>query len=108
MNAGMQARIPDQSIFKACKSLSFKSGEEPFYNYLPNVPISDLEINETEDQLLAEANGKYIRDIASFKGNSDVYTYPINNSDLDAGFYYLYLVVNDEVVHLQEMDLLEN
>ncbi|NQU84151.1 MAG: hypothetical protein HQ541_00145 [Mariniphaga sp.] len=58
--------------------------------------------------MLADALGKYIRDIANFEGNSDTYIYPINTSDLDAGFYYLYLVVNDEVVHLQEMDLLEN
>jgi len=43
MNAGLEVRIPNQTIFKACKSLSFKSGEEPFYNYLTNIPISELE-----------------------------------------------------------------
>jgi photosystem II stability/assembly factor-like uncharacterized protein len=33
---------------------------EPFYNYLPNVPVTDLAINETADQLMAATFGRGI------------------------------------------------
>lgn len=137
LNAGFEADATEGNLFQAylgdCNSGMPPDWDESFPVYpdiLREYPITmtrhegTLEISGTGKDnreviirlfqdgevkvLLAEANGKYIRDIARFKGNSDTYTYPINTSDLVAGFYYLYLVVNDEVVHLQEMDLLKN
>ncbi len=71
----------------------------------------DLIIRQFQDGkvrvILADVYGKYLRDVANFKGNSNEITEVIDISDLNTGLYYLYLVVNDEVVHLQELDLLE-
>jgi hypothetical protein len=57
--------------------------------------------------LLAEGFGKFIRDIADFNGTKDTYKYSLDVSDLPPGIYYLYLVVNEEVVHLQELEIAE-
>ena len=55
--------------------------------------------------LLAAPDGKFISDIAVFSNMKGNYTYPVNSADLNPGTYYLYLVVNDKVVHLQEIAL---
>jgi len=55
--------------------------------------------------LLADFHGKYIRDIANFDAKKGTFEFPIETARLKAGRYYLYLVVDDEVAHLHEMDL---
>lgn len=55
--------------------------------------------------ILTAMNGAYIRDVTSASNGKGVYTYPVNTGDLAAGTYYFYLVVNNKVVHLQEMEI---
>lgn len=55
--------------------------------------------------VMAEAKGRYVRDITKFKVKANKHVVPFDVSDLKNKFYYIYLIVNDEVVHLQELDL---
>jgi hypothetical protein len=56
--------------------------------------------------ILADAKGKYIRDIVTdFAAKKGTFDYPIETSRLDRGLYYLYLIVDGEVAHLHEMEL---
>ncbi|MDP1620897.1 MAG: hypothetical protein Q8M08_01025 [Bacteroidales bacterium] len=55
--------------------------------------------------LLATSTGEFIRDVATFTNSEGKYSYPVNGADLTNGVYYLYLVVNNKVVHLQEMEI---
>lgn len=54
--------------------------------------------------LLAGANGQFIRDIADFAGQKGTFTYGLGG-DLNPGAYFLYLVVNGKVIHLQELGI---
>ena len=53
--------------------------------------------------LLAASDGTFIGDVTTFTSGKGKYTYPVNTADLENGVYFLYLVVNNKVVHLQEM-----
>ncbi len=53
--------------------------------------------------LLADAEGNYIKDIANVKTNKGTFDFPVETIGLKKGMYYLYLVIDDEVSHLQEM-----
>lgn len=53
--------------------------------------------------ILASSYGRYIRDVANFTGNADQYTLDLDTAGLDPGTYYVYLIVNDQVDHLQEL-----
>jgi len=55
--------------------------------------------------VMADAHGNYIKDVANFRGDQDTYNYTIETAGLKTSLHYLYLVINDEVVHLQELDL---
>ena len=55
--------------------------------------------------ILAAPDGTYLGDVADFSRGKGTYTYPINTSDLLNGTYFLYLVKDDKVVHLQELDI---
>jgi photosystem II stability/assembly factor-like uncharacterized protein len=54
--------------------------------------------------LLAEGTGRFIRNIEEFDGKADKYSFALETAGLKPGTYYLYLVVNDQVVHLQELE----
>ena len=52
---------------------------------------------------LADDNGRFIKDITQFesaKGKSDVI---VKTNNLEPGMYYLYLAVNKDINHLQEL-----
>jgi len=55
--------------------------------------------------LLAEGMGRFIRNIADFDAKADKYLFELDTVALRSGTYYLYLIVNDEVVHLQELEV---
>ena len=56
--------------------------------------------------ILATSQGKYIRDIVTdFSARQGSYDYSVETAGLDSGLYYLYLIIDDEVAHLQEMEL---
>jgi hypothetical protein len=55
--------------------------------------------------ILASATGQYISDISNFEGSAGEYPTVIDASGLADGLYYLYLIVNDNVMHLQEMQI---
>ena len=55
--------------------------------------------------ILTAMNGSFIRDVTSASNGKGVYTYHVNTGDLASGTYYFYLVVNNKVVHLQEMEI---
>ena len=55
--------------------------------------------------LLGEERGKYLRDAANFEGAADIREFSLMTSDLSPGLYYLYLVVNEKVEHLQELEI---
>lgn len=52
--------------------------------------------------ILATSDGRFIRNIADFEGHKGKTTYNLED-DLGQGLYYLYLVVNGQVTHLQEL-----
>jgi len=52
---------------------------------------------------LTEENGKYIKDIANFTGQKGKTEYSFQTSDLKPGLYYVYLGVDRDINHLQEM-----
>ena len=53
--------------------------------------------------LLSEGMGRSTREITSFDGKTGHYAIDVDTDGLQAGMYYLYLVVDDQVVHLQEL-----
>jgi hypothetical protein len=53
--------------------------------------------------LLAEGTGRLIRDFTEFDAKPGKYNFELETAGLPQGTCYLYLVVNDEVVHLQEV-----
>lgn len=55
--------------------------------------------------LLSDAKGNYINDVANFNGLKGTHNHTIDVSNLKKDMYYLYLVVDDEVAHMHEMDL---
>jgi hypothetical protein len=55
--------------------------------------------------LLAAPDGTFLGDVANFSNGAGKYTYPINTADLINGTYFLYLIVNNKVVHLQEVEI---
>ncbi len=55
--------------------------------------------------LLADAKGNYIKDIANVKTDKGTFDFPVETIGLKKGMYFLYLVIDDEVAHLQEMYL---
>jgi hypothetical protein len=55
--------------------------------------------------LHAAPDGTFIGDVANFTNSKGQYTYPLNTADLTNGLYYLYLVVDNKVVHLQEVEI---
>ncbi|HNY02927.1 MAG TPA: hypothetical protein PKG48_10090, partial [Bacteroidales bacterium] len=55
--------------------------------------------------LFATANGTYLRDVANLQGNKGKYHYPLDVSGLQHGVYFLYLVMNGQVMHLQEVEI---
>jgi hypothetical protein len=55
--------------------------------------------------LLAGPDGTFLGDVAIFSSAKGKYTYPVNTTDLQHGVYFLYLVVNNKVVHLQEVEV---
>jgi hypothetical protein len=63
------------------------------------------EENASVRVLLASSNGTFIHDVTTFSNGKGSYTYPLNITGLTQGVYYLYLVVNNKVVHLQEAEL---
>jgi len=54
---------------------------------------------------LSDELGKNTREIESFRGQQDEYLFDLNVSDLTSGMYYLYLVHEDKLVHLQEVEI---
>ena len=54
--------------------------------------------------LLARANGQFIRDVVNFTGVMGETTYDLGGA-LNPGNYFLYLVVNGKVMHLQELSI---
>ena len=54
--------------------------------------------------ILATAGGQFIRDVADFTGQKGKFTFDPGNS-LAPGMYYLYLIVDGRVMHLQELSL---
>ncbi|MCX6303717.1 MAG: hypothetical protein NT040_02000 [Bacteroidetes bacterium] len=54
--------------------------------------------------ILARANGEFIRDIANYTGMKGDSVYQLGG-ELAPGAYYLYLVVNGTVMHLQELKI---
>jgi hypothetical protein len=75
----------------------------------PNETNKDVILRMFQDGnariILADFQGKYIQDIIDFPAKKGTYDYPINTTRLASGLYYLYLVVDGEVVHLHEMEL---
>jgi hypothetical protein len=55
--------------------------------------------------ILADIRGNFIRDITDFDAKTGKYIYDIETSGLETGMYYLYLIIDDEVMHLHEMEL---
>jgi len=55
--------------------------------------------------LLAAPDGTFLGDVATFSNGKGKYTYPVNTADLKNGTYFLYLIVNNKVVHLQEIEI---
>jgi hypothetical protein len=53
--------------------------------------------------LLSEGTGRSTREVTSFEGKAGNYSFDLDLNGLETGMYYLYLVVDDQVVHLQEM-----
>ncbi len=54
--------------------------------------------------ILATAGGQYIRDVANFTGQKGDFTCNLGG-ELSPGAYYLYLIVNGKVMHLQELNI---
>jgi len=52
---------------------------------------------------LTDENGRFINDIAQFKGAKGESEYSFNTEGLKPGMHYLYLGVNKDVNHLQEL-----
>ncbi len=52
---------------------------------------------------LTDENGKFLRDITRFEGAKGKSEYSFQTADLTPGMYYLYLGVNRDVNHLQEL-----
>ena len=52
---------------------------------------------------LTNENGRFIQDIADFNGQKGKSEYTIQTIDLEPGMYYLYLGVDRDINHLQEM-----
>lgn len=55
---------------------------------------------------LTDENGRFIKDIAQFEGGRGKSKYTFSTEGLKPGMYYLYLGVNGEVNHLQELFIL--
>ncbi len=55
--------------------------------------------------VLAKANGLFIKEVQNFEAGAGKYPFNLDNHELESGLYYFYLVVNDKVMHLQEMEL---
>ena len=54
---------------------------------------------------MANKNGTFIKDIAQFEGAKGEFNYTFNIEGLKSGMYYLYLGVNKDVNHLQELHI---
>lgn len=54
---------------------------------------------------LAEENGRYIKEITNFKGSKGTTEYNFSTEGMKAGLYYLYLGIDRDVNHLQELVL---
>jgi hypothetical protein len=54
---------------------------------------------------LTGIDGSFIKDVTTLSGAPGTFTYDIDTSGLPSGMYYVYLVVNDKVTHLQEMEV---
>ena len=52
---------------------------------------------------LTDENGSFIKDITQFKGVKGESEYAFNTEGLKPGMHYLYLGVNKDVNHLQEL-----
>ncbi len=52
---------------------------------------------------MADKNGTFIKDIAQFEGAKGEFNYTFNIEGLTSGMHYLYLGVNKDVNHLQEL-----
>lgn len=55
--------------------------------------------------ILADSFGRMTRDVTEFAGRPDTYNLNLDVSELESGTYYLYLIVNDQVDHLQELEI---
>ena len=66
-------------------------------------------IRTTEDGnvrvLLAKMDCTDVIDVAKFSGSQGTFTYPVSANELQPGSYYLYLLVNDKITHLQELEV---
>lgn len=54
--------------------------------------------------LLASESGTLIREVGRYPGVAGTTNHPVSMADLAPGLYYLYLVVNGRVTHLQEVE----
>jgi len=52
---------------------------------------------------LTDENGRYIKDIANFKGQKGKTEYTLQTDSLEPGMYFIYLGVDRDVNHLQEL-----
>ncbi len=55
--------------------------------------------------IFTDSFGRDASDIAEFNGTKGNYTYMLDTSGKEPGTYYLYLIVNDKVDHLQEVEV---
>jgi hypothetical protein len=53
--------------------------------------------------LLATFDGKMIREVANISNADGTYPFSVETSSLQPGLYYLYLIVNDTISHIQEL-----
>ncbi len=83
---------------------------------LGTLQIDDVSLNEKKvtvrlfnDEIakirvfLSNENGKFIKDIANFKGQKGKTEHIFRTSDLKRGLYYVYLSVDRDINHLQEL-----
>lgn len=83
---------------------------------LGTLEIKDVSVNEKKvitrlfsdnasdvKVFLTKENGQYIKDIADFTGQKGKTEYSIQTAGLEPGLYYLYLAVDKDINHLQEL-----
>jgi hypothetical protein len=55
--------------------------------------------------LLTDGAGQYLRDVVNKTGQKGESTISLSNLDLKPGIYFLYQIVNNQITHMQELEV---